>query len=95
MSIEKQEVQRIAKLARLELTSAEMEKMGKELSSILDYFKLLQKLDVSDIKPAFETGESKNVMREDKAEKYKDVDEIIEQTPQTKNGYVKVKEVLK
>ena len=41
--ISKTEVQHIAKLARLELTEQEVEKMQKDLSSILDYFDLLKK----------------------------------------------------
>jgi len=40
--ISKEEVQHIAKLARLELSENEVEKMQKDLSSILDYFNLLK-----------------------------------------------------
>jgi len=41
--ISKQEVEHIAKLARLELTDAEIEKMQKDMSEILGYFDLLKK----------------------------------------------------
>ena len=41
--ISKEEVEHIAKLARLELTGKEVEKMQKDLSDILDYFDLLKK----------------------------------------------------
>ena len=41
--ISKEEVEHIAKLARLELTGKEVEKMQKDLSAILDYFDLLKK----------------------------------------------------
>ena len=41
--ISKDEVIKIAKLARLELTEKEIEKMQKDLSAILDYFNLLKK----------------------------------------------------
>ena len=40
--ISKEEVEHIAKLARLELTEKEIEKMQKDLSAILDYFDLLK-----------------------------------------------------
>jgi aspartyl/glutamyl-tRNA(Asn/Gln) amidotransferase C subunit len=40
--ISKEEVEHIAKLARLELTGKETEKMQKDLSAILDYFILLK-----------------------------------------------------
>ena len=41
--ISKEEVEHIAKLARLELAPVEIEKMQKDLSAILDYFNLLKK----------------------------------------------------
>ncbi len=41
--ISKEEVEHIAKLARLELTESEVKKMQKDLSAILDYFNLLKK----------------------------------------------------
>ena len=44
--ISKEEVVRIAKLARLELTETEIEKMQKDLSSILDYFNLLKEAKI-------------------------------------------------
>ena len=39
--LSKEEVLKIAKLARLELTEQEVEKMQKDLSAVLDYFNLL------------------------------------------------------
>jgi aspartyl-tRNA(Asn)/glutamyl-tRNA(Gln) amidotransferase subunit C len=51
--INKDEVQHIAKLARLGLGEKEIEKMEKELSLILDYFNLLKEVDVSGIEPSF------------------------------------------
>ena len=41
--ISKEEVEHIAKLARLELTEKEVGKMQKDLSAILNYFALLKK----------------------------------------------------
>ena len=42
--ISKDEVKHIAKLARLELTEKEVEKMQKDLSEILGYFDLLKRV---------------------------------------------------
>lgn len=47
--ITKEEVQHIAKLARLGLTENEIEKFRKELSSILDYVEKLKEVDVSGV----------------------------------------------
>ena len=55
--IKKQEVQHIAKLARLGLTEVEIKKFQKELSSILDYFATLKEVDVLGIEPTFHPAE--------------------------------------
>ena len=80
---EKKEVEKIARLARLELSDEEIKKMQKELGSILDYVELLEKLNVQDVKPTFHSIPLQNVMREDKPFQTKG-----------QGGFVKVKEVL-
>lgn len=95
--ISKEEVQKVAKLARLGLQEEELKKKEKELSSILDYFKLLDELDVSQTTPAFYALPLKNIMREDRAEKKdrKEVEKLLSQAPLGEGRYVKVKEILK
>ena len=51
--IEKKEVEKIAKLARINFNAKDLEKFEKELSVILDYFKLLDEVDVSGVSPFF------------------------------------------
>jgi len=94
--ITKQEVQHIAKLARLGLREKEIEKMKGELSKILDYIEKLKEVDISKIKPTFHSVEIKNVMREDKInEKLKIKSEkLLKLAPETKNDYLKVKKVI-
>jgi aspartyl-tRNA(Asn)/glutamyl-tRNA(Gln) amidotransferase subunit C len=94
--ISKQEIQHIAKLARLRLTQEEIERYQKELSKILDYIEKLKEIDVSDVKATFHPLKIKNVVREDSISK-KDIDEIkklIELMPERKGGYLKVKKIL-
>ena len=95
--INKNEVQHVAKLARLGLSQDEINKMGKELSSILDYFRLLDELDVSKVSAAFYAIPLKSVMREDKIEKKdrKEADELLSQAPQREKRYIRVKEILR
>jgi len=93
--ISKEEVQRIAKLARLGLTEKEVEKFQKELSSILDYIEKLREVDVSDIEPLSHPFEVRNVSRKDeiltaagRGEK------LLKLAPEEKKGYLKVKSIL-
>ncbi len=95
--IKKEEVKHIAKLARISLNQEEIEQMQKELSSILDYFKLLNELDVSEVNPAFYSIPLKNVIREDiiKEIDEDERDKMLEQVPWREERYIKVKEILR
>ena len=96
--ISKEEVEHIAKLARLELTEDEVKKMQKDLSPILDYFNLLKKA------PKVKVAE--NVFAEDYSEvsslrtddaKPRDAglaERIIAAAPDKKDDYIKVKTIL-
>ena len=95
--ITKDEVQHIAKLARLGLAEKEVEKFQKELSSILDYFEKLKEVDVSGVEPTSHSLPVENVMRKDReTEKLKNrkTEKLLELAPETKDGYLKVKSIL-
>lgn len=94
--ISKEEVQHIAKLARLGLTTEEIEKFQKDLSAILDYFEKLKKVDISGVEPTSHSVLVENLTRKDES-KEEEIERrkiIIEQAPETKEGYVKVKSIL-
>jgi len=91
--ISKEEVLHIAKLARLELTEKEVEKMQKDLSAILDYFDLLKKA------PKIENPKSEirnsNLRIDEVGEKdTKMAERLIKAAPDKKDGYIKVKAIL-
>lgn len=92
--ISKEEVEHIAKLARLELTESEIEKMQKDLSAIFDYFNLLKKAP----KPSKEKAISKEAkhLRKDEANP-RDAgvpETIISSAPDKKDDYIKVKAIF-
>ena len=65
-SIDRKLVERIAKVSRLELTEAEIEKFTGQLNMILETFKELNKVYTEGIEPSFHPQELSNVLREDK-----------------------------
>ena len=71
MSFEK-EIEKIARLARLELTKEEKEKLAKELNSVLGYFASIQEVNLEGVEPAQYPLNLKNVFREDKSEEFFD-----------------------
>lgn len=91
--ISKEEIEKIAKLARLELTESEIEKMQKDLSSILDYFELLKKApQIKNFKENFYN--KKNILRKDEPKQSGLADELLEAASHKKEAYVKVKAIL-
>ncbi len=100
--ISKQDVQHIAKLARLGITKKEERKFQKDLSSILDYFNSLKEVDVSNTEPTFHPTDSFSMtqdlgtMRKDKTESQSSevVNKLVEAAPEEKKGHIKVKTIF-
>lgn len=93
--LKKEEVQHIAKLARLGLTEQEVEKFQKELSSVLDYIEKLKEVDISEVEPMSHSVLLENITRNDENRKSKlDSKKLIELAPDKKEDYLKVKQIL-
>lgn len=97
--ISKEEVKHIAKLARLGMADADIERFQKNLSSILEYFDKLKEVDVSNTAPTSQPFEIDNVLRKDAENPvFADMSgrkKMLEQSPETKENYIKVKSILK
>lgn len=96
--ISKQDVEHIARLARIELTEKEKEKFQKELSSILGYVEKLSKVNTKNVGPIGQVTGLENVMREDRFKKddkrSATRDKLIREAPKRKRNYIKVPKVL-
>lgn len=89
------EIEKVAKLARIELQESNKDQLIEELSSILDFVDDLQSLDLKDIEPISQVTGLKDVWREDVVVDCKiSRDKLLKNTPSTKDGYVKVQKVL-
>lgn len=95
--LSRDEVLKIAKLSRLELTDTEVESMQKDLSAILDYFNLLKNLDTSGEKISNDNYQLSNSnLRKDEviSQEREVIEKLIGSAPDKKDGYVKVKSIL-
>ena len=63
--ISREEVQHVARLARLALTDEELERMRQQLDAILAYIDKLRELDVEGVEPTSHAVPLVNVMRDD------------------------------
>jgi len=94
--ISKEEIQHIAKLARLGLSESDVAKYQKELSAILGYVDKLKEADVEGVKPFTHSVDISNVLRlDEKIERTaQDSDKLKKPMPETKNGYLKVRSIF-
>jgi len=65
MAITDAELEHLKLLARLEISTAEAEKVRKDLSEVLAYFSKLQEIDTSNVEPLAHVVELRSVLRED------------------------------
>ena len=90
----KQEVKKVAALARLEITEEEVEIYAKQLTSILEYVSQLNQVDTQGVLPTLQVSGLVNVFREDIVEECKVRGKLLEQAPEMDKGGVKVKSVF-
>ncbi len=96
--IGKEEVGHLGWLARLELSEAEKELFERQLSSILDYFAVLDELDLdldsetTSVEPTYHG--KKDVVRADEPRAALSQAEALRNAPKTENGYFKSPRIL-
>src|SRR5687768_921639 len=94
MQISKQEVERVAKLARLEISEGEKDAFSRQLSSILTYIEELKSWDTAGIEPTATVLEQTNVFREDQARPSLPVEQALLNAPDSDGGFFRVPRIL-
>ncbi len=94
MKISKQEVEHVAKLARLELSEQEKEKLTDQLSNILTYVEKLNELDTKGVEPTSHVLDIKNVMREDIGAPSLPQERALANAPDKAAGHYKVPKII-
>jgi len=94
MSLTKEDIEKIAKLARIELSGDEREKIAGELSAVLDYFKKLQELDTSGVDLNLSESADVSGNRSDESVDSGIQEEILNNAPAMEDRFIKVKSVL-
>ena len=94
MSLSLQEVEHIAKLAKLEFTDAEKEKFTHQLNQILEYVEQMNKLDTSRVEPLSHVIELSNVFRADAVKQGVSTEEALKNAPSKTEEFFKVPKVI-
>lgn len=100
--LDKNTVEHIAELARIEITEEEKEFLGQQLSKIIDYIDKLsgklqslgKELDTSKVEPLRGCYSQINILREDKPQKFDNIEKIIENFPSQENNFCKILQVI-
>lgn len=94
MSIQLQDVEHVAKLARLDLSNEEKERYTEQLNAILKYAEKLNELNTDDVTPTTHVLPIRNVMREDEARPSLPIEKVMANAPEEEEGQFRVPAVL-
>jgi len=95
MEITKEEVEKIAKLSRLELSPEEKEKFSRELGRILEYINKLKEVETEKVEPLYQVVGVNNVSRDDKIFSSNESDKILNEAPEKEGRFFAIKKVFK
>src|SRR5262245_33446743 len=88
------DVERVARLARLELSPDEKERMRRELDGILAYIDKLPAVDTRDVEPTSHAVPMTNVMREDRARPSLPAADMLANAPERNGEFFRVPKII-
>jgi aspartyl-tRNA(Asn)/glutamyl-tRNA(Gln) amidotransferase subunit C len=94
MPLKPEEVEHVARLAHIALTSEEVELMTGQLSSILDHVDRLSAIDTSQVEPTSQVVATENVMRPDEERPSWTPAHLLTNAPRRHEAFFEVDAVL-
>ena len=92
--ISKEEVKKVAYLARLELNDSEIEKHAEQLEKILEYIKHLETINTNNIPCTTRAIEVTNAFRKDERKNYNDSEQLLNLAPSREEDFFKVPKII-
>ena len=94
MSLTDQDVNHVARLARLSLTGEERGRMWDQLGKIMDHITALNKYDVSGVPPTSHVVPQPNTGREDEPRVFDNIEGILAGAPDKEDVFFRVPKVI-
>lgn len=92
----KETVEKMARLSRIAISEEEKEQFATSLSSIIDYFEVLNTFDTSSAQSMYSVLETHNLsLRDDEVKDMLDKEAFLKNAPSSVGGLIKVPQVLK
>jgi aspartyl-tRNA(Asn)/glutamyl-tRNA(Gln) amidotransferase subunit C len=94
LALSREEVEHLAKLARLGLSDSDVVKFQEQLSVILDHFDVLRQIDTEGVPPTAHTLPLENVVDEDQARPSLPTDAVLANAPNREEDLLRVRAIL-
>jgi aspartyl-tRNA(Asn)/glutamyl-tRNA(Gln) amidotransferase subunit C len=92
--LDRNQVHKVALLARLNLTPTEEEQYAVQMSSIIDYFEQLSELDTENVEPTTRAIDMSNITRTDTQSSYQNIPGIYAAAPDREEDFFKVPKIM-
>jgi aspartyl-tRNA(Asn)/glutamyl-tRNA(Gln) amidotransferase subunit C len=90
----KMDIEKVARLARLELSEEEKETFGNQMEQILAYMEQLNRIDTTGVEPTSHAIPVYNVFRDDKVKPSFPQEEVLAIAPDEEDGHFKVPRII-
>ncbi len=94
MALSREQVERVAELARLGLSDDEIDRFQQQLSQVLGHMQALDTVDTSTIPPTAQVIPLHSVMRDDVVRPSLPVEDVLRNAPRREGDFLKVPPVL-
>lgn len=95
MKIDKEMIEHLEELARIDLTPEEEKRLAEQLGRIVEYVEQLQKVDTDGVAPtSLVVREDRPKLRADEPRKGLDRNVVLAQAPDSENGFFRVPKVI-
>jgi aspartyl-tRNA(Asn)/glutamyl-tRNA(Gln) amidotransferase subunit C len=94
MSLTLTEVEHVARLARMRLSTEELERMRVQLSAVLDYVNTLQEVDVTGVEPTAQVTGLTSLMRDDTPHPALSREQVLANAPDQRDGMFRVRAIF-
>lgn len=95
MKISREEVEKLAHLARLEFSEKEIEAMQGDMDKILGFVAKIEELDLEGVEPLIYLNEDTNILRKDEVQTSITKEEALKNAPDKDGDYFRVPKVVK
>jgi aspartyl-tRNA(Asn)/glutamyl-tRNA(Gln) amidotransferase subunit C len=94
MELSREDIRKVASLARLKLTDAELDSLGSDLRAIIGYVQVLNEVDCTGVEPMVHAVELQNVLRPDEIVPSLDRSAALANAPRTDGEYFLVPAII-